>query len=65
MGAGRGSGWWSGGLPFAQILEWFTQASDALEHMHAANLMHRDLRAANVFLFKSVEDFERTLDAAA
>ena len=32
------------------VLEWFVQVAAALAFMHAQSIMHRDLKAANVFL---------------
>lgn len=32
------------------VLEWFVQVATALRFMHAQSIMHRDLKAANVFL---------------
>jgi NIMA (never in mitosis gene a)-related kinase len=37
-------------FPEAQILDWFTQIALALQHCHARKILHRDLKAQNVFL---------------
>jgi NIMA (never in mitosis gene a)-related kinase len=34
----------------AQILDWFTQIALALKHCHDRKVLHRDLKAQNVFL---------------
>jgi NIMA (never in mitosis gene a)-related kinase len=42
-------------LPFPedQILDWFTQICYALKHVHDHKLIHRNLRADNIFLMQS------------
>ena len=35
------------------ILSWFTQICLALKHIHDRKILHRDLKAQNVFLMKS------------
>ena len=37
-------------LPEALILQWFVQICRALQHVHAQNVLHRDIKAQNVFL---------------
>ena len=34
----------------AQILHWFLQICLGLQHLHERNILHRDLKAANIFL---------------
>lgn len=39
-------------LPERDILTMFSQIAAALRHMHEHNILHRDLKTANVFLTK-------------
>ena len=36
-----------------QILDWFTEISLALNHMHSKHILHRDIKSQNVFLTKN------------
>ena len=40
-------------LPEDTILNWFTQMWLALKHCHDRNILHRDLKAQNIFLNKN------------
>ena len=42
------------GAPFSenQILDWFVQTALAVKHMHDRKVLHRDIKAANIFLSK-------------
>ena len=52
----------------SQILDWFTEISLALNHMHSKHILHRDIKSQNVFLTKNnmikIGDFgiSKTLD---
>jgi len=35
-----------------QVIRWFTQMCLALKHMHDKNILHRDIKAQNIFLAK-------------
>lgn len=37
-------------IPEAQVLRWMTQVALGLEHVHAARVVHRDLKPVNVLL---------------
>jgi serine/threonine protein kinase len=37
-------------LAEAQIFSWLVQLADALAHMHSRRVLHRDVKAANIFL---------------
>lgn len=39
-----------GALPLAEAMEIFIAVADALEHAHAHNVLHRDLKSSNVML---------------
>jgi NIMA (never in mitosis gene a)-related kinase len=39
-------------LPESQILDWFTQVCLAIRHVHRHKIIHRDIKAQNVFLTK-------------
>ena len=43
-------------VPYRQMVTWWTEACDALVYLHSEGVIHRDLRAENVFLHK---DFEK------
>ena len=34
-----------------QVLDWFTQLCLALKHIHDQKILHRDLKAQNIFLY--------------
>ncbi|CAM4839313.1 unnamed protein product [Rotaria magnacalcarata] len=40
-------------LSEAQITEWFIQTSMALQHIHGKHIIHRDVKASNIFLTKN------------
>lgn len=37
-------------FPEPQILDWFTQITLALKHMHDRKIVHRDIKSSNIFL---------------
>eukprot|EP01062_Namystynia_karyoxenos_P077581 TRINITY_DN7838_c3_g1_i1.p1 TRINITY_DN7838_c3_g1~~TRINITY_DN7838_c3_g1_i1.p1 ORF type:complete len:460 (+),score=136.65 TRINITY_DN7838_c3_g1_i1:89-1468(+) len=37
-------------FPVDQVLRWFAEICAALDHLHSARVLHRDLKTANVFL---------------
>lgn len=39
-----------GGLPLAEVDQIITSVADALDHAHAQNLLHRDVKPANILL---------------
>jgi NIMA (never in mitosis gene a)-related kinase len=39
-------------LPEAQILDWFTQITLGMKHIHDRKIIHRDLKGLNIFLTK-------------
>lgn len=39
-------------LPAEKIFEWFVQLSLAMKHIHTKKILHRDLKAQNIFLSK-------------
>eukprot|EP01065_Artemidia_motanka_P011062 TRINITY_DN15958_c0_g1_i1.p1 TRINITY_DN15958_c0_g1~~TRINITY_DN15958_c0_g1_i1.p1 ORF type:complete len:428 (+),score=127.30 TRINITY_DN15958_c0_g1_i1:79-1362(+) len=43
-----------GPFDVAQVLRWFAEISAALDHLHSARVLHRDLKTANVFLDKDL-----------
>jgi len=40
-------------VPEAQVLGWFVQLCDALQYLHSNNVIHRDIKARNIFLRES------------
>jgi predicted Ser/Thr protein kinase len=38
------------GLPVDEVIEWATQACEALEYVHAQQIVHRDIKPANLIL---------------
>ena len=40
-------------FPEKQILDWFTQTCLALKHVHDRKILHRDIKAQNIFLTKT------------
>jgi NIMA (never in mitosis gene a)-related kinase len=40
-------------FPETQILDWFTQICLSLKHIHDKKILHRDLKAQNIFLTKN------------
>lgn len=38
-----------GGMPEAEVRRWFTAIANGVGHLHAAGLVHRDLKPGNVF----------------
>ncbi|OBK21255.1 protein kinase [Mycobacterium asiaticum] len=51
----------SDGLPPAQVLEIVTAVADALDYAHHGNLLHRDVKPANILLTRSDSDQRRIL----
>src|SRR5690348_10929211 len=39
-----------GPVPLPELLEWSSQIADALEAAHNAGIIHRDIKAANLFI---------------
>jgi len=39
-------------IPEPQVLDWFTQTTCALHHVHQRKILHRDLKTQNIFLTK-------------
>lgn len=47
-------------FPESQILDWFTQLALAIKHCHDRKILHRDLKAQNIFL--TVQDYVKLGD---
>jgi NIMA (never in mitosis gene a)-related kinase len=39
-------------IPQPQVLDWFTQIAFGLEYIHSQKVLHRDIKAQNIFLTK-------------
>ena len=48
-----------------EVLDFFSQILQGLEHVHGAGLIHRDLKPANIFLSKDNSGGSRSAAAAA
>ena len=40
-------------FPEDQVLDWFTQICLALKHVHDRKILHRDIKAQNIFLMQT------------
>ncbi|MEV6769520.1 serine/threonine-protein kinase [Nocardia sp. NPDC051030] len=48
-----------GALPVARAVDWVTQAARGVDHAHAAGMLHRDIRPANLLV--EIDDEDRDL----